>query len=89
MPSQKEMNEGVRNLAEHNNKVDFILTHCTATSTVALLSHGIYKPDELTNYLEEIRCNVDYKRWLCGHYHDNKAITMKDLVLYEQIVRIA
>ena len=25
----------------------------------------------------------------CGHYHDNKAITIKDIVLYEQIVRIA
>ena len=70
-------------------KVDFILTHCTASSTAALLSHGLYKPDKLTNYFEEIRCNIDYKRWLCGHYHDNKAITIKDIVLYEQIVRIA
>ena len=89
MPDEKEMDEGIKNLAEHNNKVDFILTHCTASSTAALLSHGLYKPDKLTNYLEEIRCNVDYKRWLCGHYHDNKAITVKDIVLYEQIVRIA
>ena len=89
MPNQEEMDEGIKNLAEHNNKVDFILTHCTASSTAALLSHGLYKPDKLTDYLEEIRCNVDYGRWLCGHYHDNKAITTKDIVLYEQIVRIA
>lgn len=89
MPNQKEMDEGIKNLAEHDNKVDFILTHCTASSTAALLSHGLYKPDKLTDYLEEIRCNVDYGRWLCGHYHDNKAITTKDIVLYEQIVRIA
>lgn len=89
MPNQEEMDEGVKNLAEHNNKVDFILTHCTASSTAALLSHGLYKPDKLTNYLEEIRRNVDYKHWLCGHYHDNKAITIKDIVIYEQIVRIA
>lgn len=89
MPNQEEMDEGIKNLAEHDNKVDFILTHCTASSTAALLSHGLYKPDKLTNYFEEIRCNVDYKRWLCGHYHDNKAITIKDIVLYEQIVRIA
>ena len=89
MPNQEEMDEGIKNLAEHNNKVDFILTHCTASSTAALLSHGLYKPDKLTNYLEEIRRNVDYKRWLCGHYHDNKAITIKDIVIYEQIVRIA
>lgn len=45
MPNQNEMDEGIKNLAEHNNKVDFILTHCTASSTAALLSHGLYKPD--------------------------------------------
>lgn len=83
MPNQEEMDEGIKNLAEHDNKVDFILTHCTASSTAALLSHGLYKPDKLTDYLEEIRCNVDYGRWLCGHYHDSKAITAKDYVLYE------
>ena len=69
--------------------MDFILTHCTASSTAAVLSHGFYKPDKLTNYLEEIKSNVDYGHWLFGHYHDSKAITAKDLVLYEQIVMIA
>ena len=66
MPNQEEMDEGIKNLAEHDNKVDFILTHCTASSTAALLSHGLYKPDKLTNYLEEVRCNVDYRKNIFG-----------------------
>lgn len=44
MPNQEEMDEGIKNLAEHNNKVDFILTHCTASSTAALLSHERLNP---------------------------------------------
>lgn len=89
MPSKEEMDEGIKNLAEHNNKVDFILTHCTSSSVQALLSQGFYEPDQLTNYFEELKDNVDYGHWICGHYHDNKAISAKDWVLYEQIVRIA
>lgn len=88
MPSQEEMDEGIKNLAEHNNKVDFILTHCTASSIAALLSHGLYKPDKLTDYLEEVRCNVDYRKNIFGHYHQNLAVSDKDICLYEQIIRV-
>lgn len=89
MPSQEEMDEGLQNLKLCGNKVDFILTHCVSSSTQALLSHGEYTPDELTKYLEEIRCNTEYKKWLFGHYHRNMAVNDKDICLYEQIVRIS
>ena len=88
MPSDTEMQNGLNNLAMADNKVDFIITHCCASSTQALMSHGFYKADELTNYLETIRINIDFKRWFFGHYHDNKAINEKEILLYEQIIRI-
>ena len=88
LPSEEEMQEGICNLDDVSNKVDFILTHCASSSTVALLSHGLYKPDTLTNYFEEIRSKVEFKKWLFGHYHDNKAINDKEILLYDQIVRI-
>ena len=88
MPSEAEMQNGLNNLDAAGNKVDFIITHCCASSTQALMSHGFYNPDELTDYLETIRINTDFKRWFFGHYHDNKAINEKEILLYEQIVRI-
>ena len=88
MPNEEEMAEGRENLELAGNKVDFIITHCTASSTQALLSGGFYEPDNLTNYLEEIRCNTEYKRWIFGHYHIDKAINDRDICLFEQIVRI-
>lgn len=64
LPSKEEMQEGINNLVNHNNEVDFILTHCASSSTAALLSAGLYKPDILTSYFEQIRMLVDYKKWL-------------------------
>lgn len=89
LPSEKEMNDGIQNLEKYNNKIDFIITHCGATSSIALYSMGSYKPDILTNYFEEIKQKVNFKKWFMGHYHDNYAINDKEIILYEQIVRIS
>ncbi len=88
MPSDEEMEEGRRNLAAAGNRVDFILTHC-ASSSIAVLCLADFTADPLTAYLEEIRQSTEYKRWLFGHYHDNMAVTYKDILLYEQITQIA
>ena len=39
-------------------------------------------------YLEEIKTSLSYKNWIFGDYHDNKMITDKDILIYEQIIRI-
>ena len=88
MPNEEEMAEGRENLELAGNKVDFIITHCAPSSTQAILSGGFYEPDKLTKYLESIKCGVDYKYWLFGHYHIDKSVTSKDICLFEQIVRI-
>lgn len=89
MPNEEEMDEGLNNLSVADNKVDFILTHCTASSTQALIFGGRFKPDKLTNYLEQVRCTTEYTRWFFGHYHVNTAVNDKDICLYKKIVRVA
>lgn len=89
MASREEMDEGLHNLERVGNKVDFILTHCINTSTAALMSSGRYKPDSMTEYLEKIYGTVEWKKWLFGHYHDNRAMTNNQLLLYDQIIQIA
>lgn len=88
LPSEEEMEEGRQNLAARGNQVDFIVTHCCASSTQALMSAGRYKPDILTNYLEEIRQAVKFKKWFFGHYHDNQMVSPEEILLYEQLIRI-
>ena len=82
------MEEGRRNLALHDNKVDYIVTHCCSTSTQVIIGGSLYKPDILTDYLEEIKQNTTFKKWYFGHYHDNIIVNDKENMLFSQIVRI-
>lgn len=88
LPSEEEMENGIKNLEKHDWKVDYILSHSPSASVIALLGHGLYEQDVLTRYLEEIRCKTEYKRMFSGHMHINKAVNDKDILLYEQIVRV-
>lgn len=89
LPSREEMNNGFINLQKENNKVDYIITHSPSTSELYLMGgKGLYQSDILTNYLEEVKANTEYKRHFFGHMHVNKAINEKDICLYEQIIRI-
>jgi len=93
-PSKEEMNLGIKTLEENNWNVDFVFTHECPTSDLFQLYHFRDKSGlpvesyELTNYLEEIKVKLNYKKWFFGHHHDNRAIDDKDLLLYEQIIRI-
>ena len=88
LPSEEEMQEGRVNLAAHDNQVDFIVTHCCATSTQMLIDEQKLKPDIETDYLEEIKRTIQFKKWLFGHYHDNRNVSKKEILIYEQIIRI-
>ena len=88
LPSEKEMQEGCANLAAHDNQVDFIVTHCCATSTQMLIDAQKLKPDIETDYLEEIKQTIQFKKWFFGHYHDNRNVSKKEILIYEQFVRI-
>lgn len=88
LPSEEEMQNGIENLKKHDNKVDYIITHSPSASVIALLGKGLYEQDKLTKYLEEIRCNIEYKKWLAAHMHVDQAVNDKDILLYEQIIRI-
>ena len=88
LPSEKEMQEGRANLAAHDNQVDFIVTHCCATSTQMLIDVQKLKPDIETDYLEEIKQTIQFKKWFFGHYHDNRNVSKKEILIYEQIIRI-
>ena len=88
LPSEEEMQEGRANLAAHDNQVDFIVTHCCATSTQMLIDEQKLKPDIETDYLDEIKQTIQFKKWFFGHYHDNRNVSKKEILIYEQFVRI-
>jgi hypothetical protein len=87
LPSNDELSEALSNLEKANYDVDFVLTHCTSTSSAILLG-GFKDNDVLTNFFENIRPKLNFKRWYFGHYHMDKAINTKEICMYEKIERI-
>ena len=85
LPTQGEMQNGIKNLEKTNYKVDYIITHCYPTSIQTLLN-PFYKKDILTDYLQEISEKCEFKKWLFGHYHDYKQVNSQFTLLYEDIV---
>lgn len=88
MPSKEEMEFGLKTLAEHNNKVDFIISHCCPQEIVSVLSMGCYKADAMTLYFNEVAQKADFQKWFFGHYHNDMQIMNKYIMLYKQIIRI-
>ena len=89
LASQEEMEEGRENLRKQDYTVDYIVTHCCSTSTQDRLGNGLYKPDRQTDYLEFIKNYTNYKKWFFGHYHDNVNVNEKEILIYEQLIRIS
>lgn len=88
MPSEEELAEGLRNLIRNNWDVDFIFSHCCAGSTQERIAGEMYQPNILTRYFDKIKEMCRYRKWFFGHYHDNKNIGNKEILFYEQIIRI-
>lgn len=89
MPSEDEMEEGLANLEKAGNSVDVILSHCAPTFIQDILSRGFYEHDSLTDYLEKIRQRCSFKTWFFGHYHENKTVGQKYVMLYEMIAPLS
>ena len=87
LPSDEEYAEARRNLDAVSWAVDYIITHCAPTS-IALMGSRHNEADRLTDFLQEVRERAKYHYWLFGHYHDNKAVNEKHILLWEQIVRV-
>lgn len=65
------------NLAVHNHKVDFCITHTAPIDTVGRLAYnhpGVIKKKvmeefEITNYLQLVADTTEYSKWYFGHFH--------------------
>jgi len=87
LPSDGEYLTAMETLEQADWKVDYVITHCAPT-TVAQVINRDYQPDALTDFLEMVNQRLDFRCWLLGHYHNNRRLTDKHMLLWEQIVQI-
>lgn len=86
LPSMLELTEGIVNLNRVQWKVDYVITHCCASSIQNKFSS--YDYDVLTDWLNLIDKNLTFKHWYFGHYHFSGQIDNKHTCLYHEIKRI-
>jgi len=95
VPSNAEMEYGLKNLEKHNNEVDFILSHTAPRKFIKryFKELGIKDPDDIslndptTKYLDHIYKTVTFKKLYCSHFHDDIK-TKKIHMLFEKMARI-
>lgn len=97
LPTEEEMEEGLKNLEQVGYSVDYVITHCASTSIQSKVEkekkkryRGFYpyKKDILTEYFEMLEKKMSYKCWFFGHYHENFKVDKKHFLLYEDVEKI-
>ena len=88
LPSEDEYQTARANLDRAGWEVDYIITHCCSTSVQDELSGGFYQADTLTDFLDEVARRCKFKYHFFGHYHMDRIIQKKYVLLYEQIIRL-
>lgn len=87
MPSDKEYLEAEKNLLEHHDCVDFIITH---TAPYQLITGMQTREGELpfNDFFDELRDKITCQKWCLGHFHDDIIFTDKDIIVYDRIIKI-
>ena len=88
LPSDEDIQNAENNLAKVDYQVDYVISHCAPQSIVLWLMGGYTQPDKLTMYFEDLAQRLKFKNWFFGHYHDDRKIMGKFILLYDQIVKI-
>lgn len=86
LPTQEELDFGLQTLIQNGNKVDYIISHCCPQEIAS--SCGFREPDVLTQWFNMVAHTVQFDRWYFGHYHNNRQIMSKFIMLYEKIERV-
>ena len=93
LPSSQELDEGIRNLNAHENRVDYVITHsCSKRALMYLVSHGLgfrncNCPEiGMLSCLEENIRSFDH--WYFGHFHVDMPLSERYTAVLHEIIRI-
>ena len=81
--------EGLRNLERYHYEVDYVITHCCASTLQDRINAGTGRscaPDLLTDYLGTLEQKLHYRHWYFGHYHRDCQPDDKHTLVYYAIL---
>lgn len=84
-PTHSEILEAIRNLDEHSNAVDYIITHEPPASLKDCLGVDVFQRLEVHAFFEDIIKVCSYKKWYFGKCHIDKHIPIKFYAIFNNI----
>ena len=86
LPSREELEFARQNLANHDHKVDYILTHSPSAIVNGFLNmDGVYT-NPLASFLDEVTNTVSFKHWFFGSCHIDKVIPPRYHAVYQEVL---
>ena len=91
LPSADEYEEAKRNLERTGWEVDYVLTHCCATSSlpVTVFPNPRFQElltNELTDWLDAVKSRLRYRRWYFGHHHYTRDKPDRQTLLFNAVL---
>ena len=91
MPSDEELVRAAVMLDAHDWRIDYVVTHCCATSLLPLVYGGgeVWQgADRLTDWFDAIEHRLVFRRWYFGHHHRDMLVDRDHRLLYDDIVEL-
>ena len=91
LPTEEELEEGRKNLQSVDYKVDYVIAHCMASRMQDALEECYNLPakhfanDILTDFFDELEDKLEFQKFYCGHYHEERMLDDKHEILYKAI----
>ena len=89
MPTEAELDAAEATLDGADWRVDYVITHCCATSMLErIYADGeVWQgSDALTEWFEVLEHRLDFKLWYFGHHHQDRSLPPDHCVLFRDIV---
>lgn len=88
LPKKREIDRAKRNLQKYDYNVDYIISHSTALCFEQLMYRDC-EPNILNRFFDSIlEHGICFKRWYCGHYHQDRDLNPKMHLIYHDIIPI-
>ena len=84
-PNEDEMKNGLKNLARHDYKVDYIVTHEPPAVVWEFIDMDRKSRSIVGTYLNTIKDKCEFDKWYFGKCHINKVIPSKFYALFDNV----
>jgi len=90
LPTDEELDFAIKNLENHDNEVDYIITHEPPANLKDYLEvrPNVLQTNELNATFNKIADSCKFKRWYFGKCHKNKIISQHYHALFSDVTKL-